>query len=293
MIGPRLSDKDFFEQLDYSIPELREVKLFVDKEDYLSARKAFADFARKAVDKDKFFSLPGRERNPQPDEKVLKTANDALENILTSCGTPMKFEGPVDWFANPTYNKYPEWTWQLGRHDSLRSLAIAYRMTSDQKYADCCAKLIDGFIKQAVFPYPASNANGTLCWRTLDTGIRLNAWSQVVTTFIDNPAFGDDLIVDIFKSIYEHCYLLRYHGSRFCNWLVFELLGFTFTVMAYTFFKDSKEWVDFAIDKLYQSQHCQFYHAILYVVILDYITLENLFLLLFLIFYLPYILPIF
>ena len=48
-----------------------------------------------------------------------------------------------------------------------------------------------------------------------------------------------------------------------------------------------------AIDKLYQSQHCQFYHAILYVVILDYITLENLFLLLFLIFYLPYILPIF
>jgi hypothetical protein len=72
-----------------------------------------------------------------------------LKHRLISCGIAHDFGEVVDWFANPTYNQYREWTWQLNRHSDWKALAYVYRETGDEKYAEACAELFDSWVKQA------------------------------------------------------------------------------------------------------------------------------------------------
>ncbi len=82
---------------------------------------------------------------------------DGLRSMFyVSVGVPCNFgaENQVDWVANPTYNGYGEWTWQLSRHNEWKILARVYRKTGDEKYAKACADLFESWVKQAVFPAP-------------------------------------------------------------------------------------------------------------------------------------------
>ena len=64
-------------------------------------------------------------------------------HTLISVGVPCEYgEGkPVDWKANPTYNGYREWTWQLNRHNDWKLLAHEYRRTHNRRLAETAAEL--------------------------------------------------------------------------------------------------------------------------------------------------------
>ena len=140
MIGPKLTDAKFFgELIDCTLPGLEGVPAAAAAGDYAACRKMFGDYVRAALDPDTFFTSPYE----FPENAFTfkgETEEEAAERIaklyLISCGTPHQFEGKVDWFANPTFNQYKEWTWQLSRHSELIHLAKAYRATGDQRYAD-------------------------------------------------------------------------------------------------------------------------------------------------------------
>ena len=74
-----------------------------------------------------------------PGETEKEIADRVCTGELISCGTPCQFGDQVDWFANPTYNQYAEWTWQLSRHNEWKILALVYRKTGDERYAKACA----------------------------------------------------------------------------------------------------------------------------------------------------------
>ncbi len=114
------------------------------------------------------------------------------------------FQGKVDWFSNPTYNKYAEWTWQLSRHNEWKILAHMYRKTGKEKYAKTCADLFESWVRQAVRPEDTEGFQ-TLCWRTIECGIRMGAnWPYVLHSFYTSEAFTDDILIDWYKSVYEH-----------------------------------------------------------------------------------------
>ncbi len=251
VIGPILSDRELYEALDTEkFPKLSECITLLDAGDEKGARAVFASVARSVLNRDKFFSLRGRDPKPEFTNGIKATAERALRHEMSSCGTPMKFEGKVDWFANPTFNQYKEWTWQLSRHNELIHLAKAYRATGDQRYADGCAELLDSWIKQAVRPDLGVGSYATLCWRTIECGIRMGLmWPEIIHTFYDNPAFNDDLIVDFYKSVYEHS-VRMINAFTTGNWLMHELNGLAQNGVFYPFFKDAAYWVELSMDKI-------------------------------------------
>lgn len=251
IIGPRTGDAEFFEALDYEkYPALLKAREACEKGARSEAVKLFADVARGILDPDKFFSLNSKEAKPELTPGLKSTAERALRHEMRSCGTTMKFDGKVDWFANPTYNQYKEWTWQLSRHPELVELSNAYRACGDQRYAEGCAELLDSWIKQAVCPPYTDGGYTTLCWRTIECGIRMGLmWPKIIHTFINNPAFSDGLIFDYFKSVYEHS-LRMINAFTMGNWLMHELNGLAQNGIFYPIFKDSDKWYSLAMTKM-------------------------------------------
>lgn len=251
VIGPILSDRELYEALDVKkYPELARCVTLLDSGDASGARAVFASVARSVLCPDKFFNLNGRDAHPVFTDGIKSVAERALRHEMWSCGTPMKYSGKVDWFANPTFNQYKEWPWQLSRHNELIQLAKAYRATGDQRYADGCAELLDSWIKQAVRPDIGTPSGATLSWRTIECGIRMGLmWPEIIHTFFDNSAFNDDLIVDFFKSVYEHS-IRMLNAFTTGNWLMHELNGLAQNGIFYPFFKDAANWIEIAMNKI-------------------------------------------
>jgi hypothetical protein len=166
----------------------------------------------------------------------------------------LKFDGPVDWFSNPTYNKYGEWTWQLSRHPEIQNLALAYKVTGDERYADGAVELLLSWIRQATRPEDGATRGETLCWRTIEAGIRMLAsWPDIIHALIHSPAFTDEVILDLFKSVYEHGHRLITcfsHG----NWLIMELCGVINICVLYPYFTECDEWVDEMLEYVFENK---------------------------------------
>ncbi len=257
--GPILTDKELFDALDYSAEGLSPVLSAVNAGDNAAARHAFAEYFRNFLKPEKYFSIPGKNIKPNFTDDLKNAAERALRHEMKSCNTPMKFDGKVDWFANPTYNQYKEWTVQLSRHDELFRLAAAYRASGDERYAEGCAELFDSWVKQAVRPELTANGYMTLCWRTIECGIRMGLiWPEIIHSFIHSPAFTDDILIDWCKSVYEHSVRLITNPTS-GNWLIHELNGLTQNGIFYPFFKDAKKWRDYGFTRLSEELDKQIY----------------------------------
>ncbi len=260
--GPMVSDEQFFQVcLDLERDDLKEVRVEAEKKDYKKARHAFAEHVRESLKPERFFTIPFEWPENiffYPGETEEEIADRVCTGELISCGTPCKFQGKVDWFSNPTYNKYAEWTWQLSRHNEWKILAHMYRKTGNEKYAKTCADLFESWVKQAVRPDDTEGFQ-TLCWRTIECGIRMGAnWPYVLHSFYTSEAFTDDILVDWYKSVYEHAVRLKDHHMS-GNWLIMEMNGLAHISILYEEFKQAKEWRNFAFAMLGEELKKQIY----------------------------------
>ena len=116
---------------------------------------------------------------------------------MISVGVPCDYgrDQEIDWCANPTYNGYKEWTWQLNRHHELKMLAHEYNRTKNIQWAKLAAELFESWVKQAVCPGDVSGY-ATECWRTIECGIRMGAnWPYVLFTFFNTEPFTDEVLI--------------------------------------------------------------------------------------------------
>jgi hypothetical protein len=260
--GPRLSDRDFFGRCLRDTAEMKPVKLAAEKGDYPGARRAFAALIRRNLKPDLFFSIPYEAPEnfyKSPEESEIEAANRICRNELISCGTPHAFGETVDWFANPTFNGYKEWTWQLSRHNDWKHLARVYRDTGDEKYAQAAASQFASWVRQAVVPPEDTPGSDTLCWRTIECGIRMGAnWPYTLHSFYKSPAFTDSIIVDWYKSVQEHGKRLSLQ-HRQGNWLIMEMNGLAQIGILYPELADAENWYAYAVKKLDEELDRQIY----------------------------------
>ena len=180
-LGPLLSDEQFFgECLNLDYPGMEAVKEAVADEDYSLAKKKMASYIRKTLDADRFFEIPyeiPENIYKLPGESDAEAAERICNHTLVSVGVPCEYgkDNKVDWEANPTYNGYKEWTWQLSRHNDIKLLAHEYNKTKNEKLAYAAAELMDSWMKQAVCPDADCAGYKTKCWRTIECGIRMGA----------------------------------------------------------------------------------------------------------------------
>lgn len=263
--GPRLTDEELFTQcLNLETPGLEAVRAAAETKDWPAARRALAAFLRALTVPEAFFDLPY-----EPPENVVMTPGETeaeacrrvKRHTLISVGVPCEFgEGQtVDWTANPTPNGYREWPYQLNRHHELKMLAHQYRLTGDETLAQCAAELLASWLKQALVPDPETPGNKTLCWRTIECGIRAGCtWPYAFSVFHSAPAFGDDLLVDWLKSCVEHARRLsRNHMSG--NWLVMEMNGLAHISLLLPFLSGAVAWREQSFASLTEQLECQIY----------------------------------
>jgi len=233
----------------------------VEMSDFKTARGIFAQYIRRTLNPDLFSSIAyfvGDNAFMLPDESIEAAAERILDNKLVSVGVLYDFHEEVDWSINPTYNEYREWTWQLSRHHEFKLLAYRYLQTKDERFAKSFVELFESWVKQAVVP---QNARGheTLCWRTIEAGIRASMnWPYALHAFYQSPYFTDDVLIDWYKSVWEHGWRLRnFHMTG--NWLIMEMDGLANIGILFPMFNDSDEWLQYSYDKLSKELSRQIY----------------------------------
>ncbi len=262
--GPLLSDQDFFGNcVNLDFEGMERVKECVRQGDYRRARAAMAAHIREYLEPERFFQIPYETPEnlyKHPGESDEEACKRVREHTLISVGVPCEYgrENPVDWQANPTYNGYREWTWQLNRHNEWKMLAHEYRRTGEEWLAETAAELFASWVGQAVCP---DDCPGYLtdCWRTIECGIRMGAnWPYVLFSFYRTDAFTDDVLIDWYKSVWEHGERLsRNHMTG--NWLVMEMNGLAQIGILYPQFIRSKEWLEQAFGSLEEELERQIY----------------------------------
>lgn len=258
--GPLVSDYEFFTRsIDTSLSGLEDLKKAVESEDFGKARRLFAEHVRRSLRPDLYFLIPPHEMQNQfflPGETLEEMGERILSLKLVSCGTPHQFSGKVDWSANPTFNQYKEWTWQLNRLWEWEVLAKLYRETGAEQYAEGLVQLFTSWVRQVVVPENGSGYG----WRTIECGIRMgNAWPYALHACYRSPHFTDDVLIDWYKSLWEHAMHLRCHHREEGNWLLMEMNGLSHISVLCPEFSKAENWRNYAQEMLVRELNRQLY----------------------------------
>lgn len=248
----------FTEKLDTSIPMLSGIDEVYRNEGVAAAEKVFATFIREGgmLRDDLYFK--GKEF--VLNDAHLEAGEKILDGWLTSVEVPMQFPGrKVDWTANPTFNKYCEWTWQLSRHPEWAMLGRLYRATGDERYTEAFSDYLISFYEGTEPPEFGTSGFHTLSWRSLEAAIRLEqSWPEAIFSFYRSPALSDHAITVFFMSTYDNVNRVL-HAQTSHNWLVTELSGLSTTALIYPFYRESAEWEAYAIRRLTEELNAQVY----------------------------------
>ncbi len=258
--GPLLSELDFFtNRLDTTIPAFSGIPARVAAGDVAGARKIFADHVRRSLRPG--FVLADWKAKPNTPAAVKVLRNKAAlvqDHTLNTLGTSWHFEGPVEWEFNPTYNGYREWNYHISYFDCGDPLAELYLLTHDESLARSWRELLLSFISYNPVPLRAG-AGATKCWRSLDTASRTFYLTRQLHAFITSPVCDDEFLVTLFRSIWEHGLRLRTGHAFRGNWFTNEMSSLARLTFFYPYFKETREWRDYALGRLQAELDRQVY----------------------------------
>jgi len=168
----------------------------------------------------------------------------------------VQFKDRIDWAANPTEGEARTHLWNeaLNRHFHFQKLAQAYWETGYERYAEALAEQWMDWIRSNPPPLITSGnqaPGGCYAWQTLTTGIRLErTWPDALYRCLGSPAFTDEVIVTIMKSVVDQArHLVKWPTGR--NWLTEESMGLFTAGMLFPEFKEAERWRHTAIERLY------------------------------------------
>ena len=134
-----------------------------------------------------------------------------------------------------------------------------YRDTGDERFAEGFVKLFCSWVRQTGVEPLDSFGGETKAWRTIECGIRMGgSWQWALHSFYNSPRFTDDVLVDRYKSVWEHGWRLRHH-HRTHNWLIMEMNGLAQIGILYPQFAEADEWRAYAFDVLVREMGTQVY----------------------------------
>ncbi|MCX7009776.1 MAG: hypothetical protein NTY53_21465, partial [Kiritimatiellaeota bacterium] len=262
--GQRMSDAELFATLNLELPALAAVKRAVAANNLPAAKAALAaNFRSRALPRwDVDWRQPefrSAKRKPADDpraEKILQHKFDYTQGP-NKRGT-LDFGKKIDWTANPTEGESRTHLWNesLNRHFHFRTLADMYWRTGQDKYAkEIADENMDWTASNPAVLLSSGNhmSNGCEAWQTLTTSIRLaDVWPHALYRCLGSPAFTDEVICTIYKSVCEQARHLM-HWPSGGNWLTSESNGLFIGGMLFSEFKEAPEWRRTGLARLYKQ----------------------------------------
>lgn len=240
-----------FRNLNLDHPGLQKAKVAYEKNDLVNACQNLIDYYGKSdrIKKDL----------PKVTSETTTAADSILQNIYTfqnvSGQVPRLPDGHLKWEHNGPENDI-EWAWALNRHYPTGNLLDAYFKTGNPKYA----QYIDQFTKDWIissWPYPAKRSS-TAMWRGLEVSFRAKTWSRVFYDLWNTKLISPATRLLILSSLPDHAHYARnFHAQG--NWLTMEISGLATVASSWPEFKESKAWMDYAIQTMVASMKDQVY----------------------------------
>jgi len=263
-VGQLMSDAELFANLNLDLPALAEVRRAVLANDFVAAKRALAANFRARTSP--VWSVDWRQpefltskRKPAADpraEKIMQHKFDYPQGP-NKVGT-LDFGSKIDWTANPTEGEARTHLWNesLNRHFHFRALSEAYWRTGQDKYAkEIADEIMDWIVANPPVQEVSGNnmKNGCEAWQTLTTSIRLaDVWPNAIYRCLGSPAFTDEVICAIYKSVCEQArHLMRWPSGG--NWLTSESNGLFIGGMLFPEFKEAPEWRRTGLARLYKQ----------------------------------------
>jgi len=170
------------------------------------------------------------------------------KDVKTGVTAPMEFGKTLN-YRNESKVGDIKYLWEPNRHLELVTLAQAFRLTGDQRYADGIRKLLTSWFQQC--PYPL----GVNWTSSLEHAVRLVNWTFAwqILGGEQSPLFvgqaGRDFRQEWLESIYQHLHFVSGHFSRYSsanNHLLGEYMGLFIGSVTWPYWDDCRKWRDIA-----------------------------------------------
>jgi hypothetical protein len=238
----------FFSLLDLERADLAPVKTAVAERDWAAAKQAWAVHLQTRSQPRWTWSHHDRatllrlcqEKFGGMDEHI-READRVLARDFDLLGVRKRLERHVEWLQGPI-----EWTHVLSRFAYWRDLGLAYWATGRKAYAEDFVLLARDWIADNPVPSEPSTGRGPRgsVWRTLEAGIRGDAWFEAMQLFMDAPEFDAETKYLLTRSLVEHARYLHAWGTTYRggNWQVCESSGLATIGIMLPEFKEAEDW---------------------------------------------------
>ncbi|MGH8217521.1 MAG: heparinase II/III family protein, partial [Steroidobacteraceae bacterium] len=175
-------------------------------------------------------------------------------NVDPKTGTcaPLKFGKTLD-YRSPRLVGDVKYLWELNRHLELVTLAEAWHLTREPRFAEGCRRLIDSWLTECPYPFGANWCS------SLELAIRLVNWActwqllgaeeSIVFAGEEGGAFRRRWLA----SIHQHCHFVSGHLSRHSsanNHLLGEVAGLAVAALNWPLWRSSPRWLARALAEL-------------------------------------------
>jgi len=173
------------------------------------------------------------------------------------------FGDPIDWHLDPLRSRRAPavaWSlidvrdaatvgdsrliWELNRHQWLVSLAQAWTLTGDERYAAACVSTIDAWLD--------ANPPGVgINWASsLEVALRTISWCWTLLLLRDARVVSAAWLPRVLAAIWLHATHIRRYLSYYCSRntdLTGEALGLFYVATVFPEFRDADRWRDVAV----------------------------------------------
>jgi hypothetical protein len=255
--GKLPSDEDFLKLLDktqFAEEEITSQAIF-DKFYETAEFSFFPAFRSKEATVETFRRIFGEEG----ERRIIEKAEKIIEGKFDLLGfTQLDFGAEPDWHLEPISGKrspVKHWkqfdelgseetgdkkiVWELNRHQHFFDLGAAFRLSGDERFAECAARHLESWMRQNP---PGLGINW---FSSLEIAFRAMSWIWAFNFFAGSKSFTPELLQKAFKFLYMHArhiekYLSTYYSPN--THLTGEALGLFYLGTQLSFFNRAAHW---------------------------------------------------